>query len=173
MGSRCQAETPIRGAILAAALALGSSGCGGSPVGPSGPVPQPIAFPHDVHSGTYGMSCHYCHYTARSSWSAGVPPVEMCMGCHKVVAAGKPEVVKLAGYWERKESIPWIRLHDLPDFVHFKHDRHVAAGVPCQTCHGEVQEMRVVERVAPLTMGWCVACHDQRGASNDCAACHY
>jgi hypothetical protein len=34
-------------------------------------------------------------------------------------------------------------------------------GVACQTCHGNVQEMEVVEQYAPLSMGWCINCHRQ------------
>ena len=49
----------------------------------------------------------------------------------------------------------------------------VRAGVACQTCHGDVGAMRTVEQVAPLTMGWCVGCHEQRQAPDDCLICHY
>jgi hypothetical protein len=33
--------------------------------------------------------------------------------------------------------------------------------------------MARVEKVTPLTMGWCVNCHRDRGAPDDCATCHY
>jgi hypothetical protein len=33
------------------------------------------------------------------------------------------------------------------------------AGIACQTCHGEIQEMKVVAQHSNLTMGWCINCH--------------
>jgi len=31
--------------------------------------------------------------------------------------------------------------------------------IECQTCHGPVEEMEIMEQFSPLTMGWCVNCH--------------
>jgi mono/diheme cytochrome c family protein len=146
-----------------------------------GPV-QPIFFSHVIHAGSYKIDCQYCHAGARRSSSAGLPSVERCMGCHKIVAQqGNPEVDKLKGYWERKEPIPWVRIFKVPEHAQFPHKNHVQAGLPCQTCHGRIEAM---ERVtagpmgtgqnpiidlmnlagmpAPpnkLSMGWCVECH--------------
>ena len=55
--------------------------------------------------------------------------------------------------------IHWNRVHDLPDHAFFSHQWHVKAGVACQTCHGPIETMEVVQQVAPLTMGWCLSCH--------------
>ncbi|WP_236974961.1 cytochrome c3 family protein [Membranihabitans maritimus] len=56
--------------------------------------------------------------------------------------------------------IPWVRIHNLPDHVYFSHEQHVmAGGVACQSCHGAVEEMDVVEQHSPLSMGWCINCH--------------
>jgi mono/diheme cytochrome c family protein len=142
------------------------------PVAP-GPA-QPIEFSHAIHAGSYGIACQYCHAEARRSTFAGVPSVARCMGCHKIVAAqGNPEVQKLHRYWDRKEAIPWVRVHKLAGFVYFPHKRHVQAGLPCQTCHGPVETMQRVAQVAPLTMGWCVSCHAERRAPLDCVVCHH
>jgi len=43
--------------------------------------------------------------------------------------------------------------------VHFPHMRHVNAGVTCQTCHGQIQNMPRVYQYSSLNMGWCVNCH--------------
>jgi len=87
------------------------------------------------------------------------------------------EIQKLAGYAQRGEAIPWVRIYKTRDHVHFPHMRHVNAGVACQTCHGQVQEMGVLSERAPewggLDMGWCVSCHVQMGAPRDCTVCHY
>ena len=35
-------------------------------------------------------------------------------------------------------SIPWVRVHDLPDYVYFDHRAHVSAGVTCQSVNLKV-----------------------------------
>src|SRR5262245_17458615 len=97
---------------------------------------QPIFFSHVVHAGSMQIPCQYCHANARRSSAAGIPSVERCMGCHKIIAAqGNPEVEKLLGYWERKEPIPWIRVFKVPEYVQYPHKPHIEAGLQCQTCH--------------------------------------
>ena len=120
---------------------------------------QPVAFPHPLHVQKLGMNCLYCHNNASKSPDPGLPAVSTCMGCHTVVAAGKPEIKKLAAYWNKKQPVPWVRIHKVPEYVHFPHMRHVNAGVTCQTCHGQVQKMNQVYQYASLNMGWCVTCH--------------
>ena len=139
------------------------------------PAPvQPIEFSHAIHAGSYGIDCQYCHADARRSAFAGLPSVARCMGCHKIVAAqGNPEVQKIHEHWNRKAAIPWVRIHKLAGFVYFPHKRHVQVGLACQTCHGPVETMQRVAQVAPLTMGWCVACHAERQGPLDCVVCHH
>lgn len=65
---------------------------------------------------------------------------------------------------DSKSTIPgpieWIRVHNLPDHVYYNHSQHVTVGkLECQTCHGPVEKMDVVEQYSPLSMGWCVNCH--------------
>jgi len=134
---------------------------------------QPIAFSHVVHAGDDKLSCEFCHSTARRASFAGIAPVERCMGCHRYVIPENPEVVKLRRFWDAEEQIPWVKVYTLPRFVHFNHEAHMRAQVPCGTCHGTVQQMERVERVTDLTMGWCVGCHRARRASDDCLVCHY
>jgi mono/diheme cytochrome c family protein len=149
------------------------------PVKREGPV-QPIFFSHVIHAGAFKIDCQYCHTGARRSAAAGIPSVERCMGCHKIVAAqGNPEVQKLHGYWERREPIPWVRVFKVPEHAKFVHKNHIQAGLPCQTCHGRVEAMEQVSAgvtgqsivndlknlaLMPnepnkLSMGWCVECH--------------
>ncbi len=57
-------------------------------------------------------------------------------------------------------SIPWRRVHKLPDYVrNFPHNVHINAGVSCYSCHGAINEMPVVHQVQPLSMSWCLECH--------------
>lgn len=162
------------------------------------PSQQPISFPHNVHVQTYKIDCQYCHADARRSEFAGLPSVQRCMGCHKITAADRPEIKKLAEYAARNEPIPWVRVYKVPEFTYFPHKPHVRAQVKCQTCHGPVETMTTVGAVTgprlandllilagfraappPLTMGWCVDCHRQENAARgtkaplDCVACHH
>lgn len=134
---------------------------------------QPIAFSHRIHAQDNAIPCLYCHAYARRGPVAGLPSVQRCAGCHSQVAKDKPEVVKLMGYWSRREPIPWLRVHDLPDFTRFSHKRHVLAEVDCRECHGNVQGMEAAVQVSSLTMGFCLECHKRRQASTDCLTCHY
>ena len=135
---------------------------------------QPINFSHRIHAGENQIPCMYCHVQARRSISAGVPSVNKCLGCHAEGAPDSPQIPFLACYFETKEPIPWIKVHDLPDFVHFTHKRHVQADIECQTCHGPVETMDVVSREAPLKMGLCLDCHRKNEVEHgtDCWTCH-
>lgn len=165
---------------LAAVVAAGGSGMMAAAVWPfGGAIEQPIAFPHDLHAGPSNqIPCMYCHYSADRSVDAGIPAVQVCAGCHMptgapLFRAESPEIQKLAAYWREQRPIPWVRIYDLPDHAHFPHMRHINAGLECQECHGQVQEMRVVTKEASLRMGWCIECHRQREVRTDCFVCHY
>ena len=140
---------------------------------PLDPAAQPIDFSHAHHVTEIGIDCQFCHAYARRGPVAGIPSVQRCAGCHRVVLSEQPEILKALEYWENEEPIPWVRVHDLPDYVRFTHKAHVRAGVTCDTCHGDVAEMEAAVQVESLSMGWCVSCHEDRGATRDCLACHY
>ena len=149
--------------------ALASAGCSATAAAPE----QPIDFSHRDHVRGDGLACEFCHSGARRAAFAGIPPVERCMGCHRFVLPGNPGVAALRRYWNSGEPIPWVKVYTLPRYVRFSHEAHVLARVNCERCHGDVASMRRIERVTPLTMGWCVQCHRQTGATDDCLACHY
>ena len=144
-----------------------------SAAGPANPTAQPIAFSHAHHVGEIGVDCQFCHAYARRGPVAGIPSVQRCVGCHRVVLNEQPEILKLLEYWENEEPIPWVRVHDLPDYVRFAHKPHVRAGVECAACHGNVEEMQAAVQVESLSMGWCLSCHEERDVTRDCLACHY
>jgi hypothetical protein len=110
------------------------------------------------------------------------------MGCHAQFPAGYDEfegIRVLKEHWEDKRPIEWEQIHRLPEHVQFRHNRHVAAGIDCQRCHGPVEEMDKLYLTADtvwwpwllpsgkLEMGWCIQCHRQNDASQDCLTCHY
>ena len=158
-----------------AELAMAPSGEGGAgdTAAPLDPAAQPIAFSHAHHVTEIGIDCQFCHAYARRGPVAGIPSVQRCAGCHRVVLSEEPEILRVLEYWENEEPIPWVRVHDLPDHVRFTHKAHVRAGVGCEACHGDVAGMEAAVQVESLSMGWCVSCHEDRGATRDCLACHY
>ena len=133
----------------------------------------PAEFSHRRHVADAGLDCQFCHAYARRGPVAGMPPLARCAGCHRAVAPDSPEIARLLARFEAEEPVSWPRAHQLPGYVRFTHKRHVRAGVACGTCRGDVGGMETAEQVAPLTMGWCVGCHEERRASNDCLTCHY
>ena len=81
------------------------------------------------------------------------------MSCHAQVWNKSPYLDRVRKAYFADQPIPWVRVHNLPDFVYFNHAIHVNKGVGCVTCHGRVDQMAAVEQEAPLTMGWCLDCH--------------
>lgn len=155
---------------------------------------QPIAFSHKIHAGHNKIDCLYCHFGARTSRHAGIPPPSVCMNCHSMLEKQTAEIEKLKEAVQQQRPVRWIKVHSLPDFVYFNHSQHVLSGVACQQCHGPVETMDRVKQVAPLTMGWCLQCHREHAkipaaefqratlslihkqkpvAGVDCTACHY
>ena len=160
---------------------------------------QPIFFNHVIHAGSFQIPCQYCHADARRSEYAGLPSVERCLGCHKIIGAqDNPEIAMIHDYAKRGQPIPWVRIFKLPEFTFFPHRAHVRFGLECQTCHGPVERMRVVGAdtgpkfgddllrlvgfrppARALTMGWCVECHQEQNATRgshaplECVTCHH
>jgi len=134
---------------------------------------QPIRFDHVIHVRLAQLDCLFCHRNADKGDAATVPSVQQCMFCHVVVGRGNPEVEKVRAKWDAQEPIDWIRVHRMPDHVHFAHAPHIRAGFDCATCHGDVASMPRVQQVRALNMGDCVNCHRENNAPTDCATCHY
>jgi hypothetical protein len=120
---------------------------------------QPLPFSHAQHVGQLGMSCLYCHSSVEESPSAKVPPTQTCMNCHQEIKANSPLLAAVRRSWTSGEPIPWVKVHQTPDYVYFNHAVHVRRGIGCVSCHGRIDEMSVVVHDKPLSMGWCLDCH--------------
>ncbi|MFA5405286.1 MAG: cytochrome c3 family protein, partial [Ignavibacteria bacterium] len=59
---------------------------------------QPIKFSHKLHAGDMQIDCKYCHVGVEKSRVASVPSADICMNCHTVARADRPEIVKLVKY---------------------------------------------------------------------------
>ena len=120
---------------------------------------QPVPYSHAVHAGQLGIDCRYCHTTVEVAAHAAIPPTETCMNCHTNIRGASPVLLPVRDSYTSGMPVPWVRVHDLPDYVYFNHAAHVRRGVGCVECHGRVDKMEVVHQEQPLSMGWCLDCH--------------
>lgn len=147
---------------------------------------QPIDFPHTTHVEELGLDCVFCHREVTTSAQASIPAVALCMTCHQAVDGSDDdamaEIKKLRDAYEEGDAIDWVRVHRVPDHVHFVHEAHIRYfserdGVEptavCSTCHGDVGTMERVSQVESLKMADCVECHRENDAPTDCTTCHY
>ncbi|HEY3311466.1 MAG TPA: cytochrome c3 family protein [Anaerolineales bacterium] len=154
------------------------------------PPPQPIQFPHKTHV-NFQIPCLYCHPGAWRQASAGLPTEQKCWACHgqlkkyfqpPVPVENWPvELQKLNTYVQENKPIKWVPVYQVPDFVHFNHRPHIAAGLNCENCHGDMSKKTVATLEQTVNMGWCINCHKAKSADDpvlrtkllDCGTCHY
>jgi hypothetical protein len=120
---------------------------------------QPVPYSHALHAGELGIDCRYCHTGAEVAARAGIPPTQTCMNCHTNIFPDSPSLAPVRESWTSGLPIPWVRVHDLPDYAYFNHSAHVRRGVGCVECHGRVDTMEVVYQARSLSMSWCLDCH--------------
>ncbi len=129
---------------------------------------QPVPFSHALHAGNLKMDCRYCHQTVEKAAHAAVPATATCIKCHSgtegpsatiAIHSKSPKLLPVRESAASGSSVPWTKVHDLPDYAYFNHSAHVTRGVGCVSCHGRVDKMQEVVQVAPLSMGWCLDCH--------------
>ncbi len=120
---------------------------------------QPIPFSHLHHVQGLGLQCQYCHTSVEKSSYAGIPPTKTCINCHSQIWTNAALLEPVRESWATGQSIQWIRVHDLPDYVFFNHSVHVNKGIGCASCHGRVDEMPLMYMQNSLQMEWCLNCH--------------
>jgi menaquinone reductase, multiheme cytochrome c subunit len=131
---------------------------------------QPLPFSHALHAGKLKMDCRFCHNTVEKAGHAAVPALATCGKCHsgpdasgalaKTAIHTTSDKLKLVrDGLVNDASVPWAKVHDLPDYAYFNHSAHVTRGVSCVSCHGRIDTMEEVKQVQPLSMAWCLECH--------------
>ncbi len=144
----------VPGAMLAWVRTPFSTGEGRAPA-------QPVAFDHRLHAGDFRIDCRYCHATAETGASAGLPATEICVSCHQSVWLRSAAFAPVRRSLATGRPIAWRRVNTLPDYAYFDHAAHTRHGIGCESCHGRVDRMARVAQAAPLTMGWCLDCHQR------------
>jgi formamidopyrimidine-DNA glycosylase len=136
---------------------------------------QPIEFPHNIHI-EKGLTCtEACHESVTKGPVAGLPSVNTCLTCHSVIATDKDRIKQITAMSEKGLDLAWQRVYKYaePAHVKFNHAPHIRASVECSTCHGDIAHQSVAQRNVTLDLGFCVNCHREKNAPNDCLTCHY
>jgi hypothetical protein len=135
---------------------------------------QPFPFSHQIHLEKQ-LVCTDCHEGVERGPRAGLPSVNTCMICHSQIATDRPLIQQLAAMQEKGVDLAWQRVYDYQREAHvrFDHAPHIRAKVECSTCHGNQAQQQVAVRAVNMDMGFCVNCHREKQASNDCLTCHY
>ena len=136
---------------------------------------QPIEFPHNIHIQKDLKCTEYCHESVTKGPRAGLPSLNTCMICHSAIATDKPRIQQITAMSDKGIDIQWQRVYGYTQqaHVHFNHAPHIRANVECSTCHGDVGSGTVATRNVNLNMGFCVTCHRQKNAPNECITCHF
>lgn len=160
--------------VVAATVVLVLLALGGLSARP-GAVDQPIAFNHLKHTEELSLDCTFCHKYLETSAHAGLPGAETCSICHSTVQGTSEEAARVTALLEEGDALRFSKLFRLPDHVFYTHRRHVGIGeLECRNCHGEIAstERPPARPLVRVTMEFCIACHAERGVTNDCTACH-
>jgi hypothetical protein len=120
---------------------------------------QPVPYSHALHVDKLGLDCRYCHSNVEKSGVANLPTAQTCMNCHSQVRTDSPLLAPVRAAYQSGEPLPWVRIHQVPDYVYFNHSVHVNRGVSCVSCHGQINQMEVVAHAKSLSMGFCLDCH--------------
>ena len=81
------------------------------------------------------------------------------MNCHSQICGNRAPILEpVRASFRDDKPLQWTRVHDLPDFVYFNHSIHVNKGIGCETCHGRVDQMPLMQADS-LQMEWCLDCH--------------
>lgn len=137
------------------------------------PAPaQPIPFSHKVHAGDSKLPCKTCHANPDPGDQLTIASAAQCMQCHSAIKTESPSIQKLAAFAKNDREIKWQRVYQVPGYVHFNHRAHTAAGTACATCHGPVAQRDELAKEVDISMGACMACHNEKKVSIDCSFCH-
>jgi len=146
---------------------------------PDQPVPE---FPHKTHI-AFGIQCLYCHPGAVKGPAAGIPSQAKCWACHNQIqkTMTSTKLAPLKDAVLNGQSLEWVPVAIVADFVQFNHRAHIAAGKNCEDCHGDLSQSTIYQNPQVFNMGWCLNCHIQAAGEDqvkltklsDCGTCHY
>jgi hypothetical protein len=169
-------NVPWRPALLgfAGAAALAAAGGFLTGGGDDSAVRNSIAFNHRKHVVDNEIGCDTCHVYVSEQTFSGLPDADVCSSCHAEALGKSAEEAKLVRMLAEETPLEWKRLFRQPSHVFYSHRRHVAvSGIECPVCHQDIgRSQSPPARVRRLRMDDCIACHESKGVSTNCTACH-
>ncbi len=137
------------------------------------PAPaQPLPFSHKIHVAR-NLQCRVCHTNPDPGAQMTFPAVSTCMTCHNNIATDRPAIQKLAEFAKSGQPIPWVRVYQVTPGVTWTHRKHLAAGMQCTMCHGNVGQLDAMAQTTSVTsMASCITCHQSHNAPVVCQECH-
>jgi len=81
------------------------------------------------------------------------------MTCHSQIWTNAAMLAPVRQSLANGTMLVWHRVTDLPDYVYFNHAIHIAKGIGCASCHGDVESMPLMRKAKSMTMGFCLDCH--------------
>ena len=131
----------------AAAVAVGVTRRGQRP-------DQPIPFSHKHHVQGAGAAMPVLpHLGGGVELRGDSADQDLHQPCHSQIRTNAALLRPVRDSLATRQSIQWIKVHDLPDFVYFNHSIHVNKGIGCASCHGRVDEMPLMCMQNSLQMG--------------------
>ena len=139
---------------------------------------QPIPFPHKTHIEEGDAQVHGdCHESVEKGPVAGIPSVKTCMICHEPIATDRPLIKQITTTTTEKGiDMPWQRVYGFtPRSARALQPRaaHPRQASTARPATATSRKQTVAERNVDHTMGFCVNCHREKKASNDCLTCHF
>ncbi len=146
---------------------------------PAPPLPAGRAvlgprLPHEKHA-DLGLGCTDCHGVDEKTGEPTYPKPEVCLDCHQDIQdeAKTPPEKRVENLFFDPQGLPrWKRsIVGYPADVRFSHKTHATANLECAECHGKMKGTERVQHKV-LQKSQCLACHQERDVSLQCAICH-
>jgi hypothetical protein len=141
-------------------------------------------FSHELHLKLpQKLVCVTCHATVQNSTRLednNLPPVAICLGCHKEASVGQPRKTILARFDHKKHLAqgnagPVIAAAiDSKNYLGKVDDirRHLNSANPCAACHRGMEESTAPARADLPQMADCLVCHNKIDNPFSCEFCH-
>jgi bacterioferritin-associated ferredoxin len=148
----------------------------------AGQTTQP--FSHELHLKLPAkLACVTCHATVQSSTRLednNLPPVAICLGCHKEASVGEPRKTILARFDHKRHLAmgniaPVIGAAiDSKNYLGQVDDirRHLDSANQCAACHRGMEESVAPARADLPQMADCLVCHNKIDNPFSCEFCH-
>ncbi|MGZ3454290.1 MAG: cytochrome c3 family protein [Polyangiales bacterium] len=154
-----------------------------------------VRFNHKVHVVGQKLNCGYCHTNAEKSTLASdnlMPKKhDACVDCHSIdekeplkddSPPARCDACHIGGKVDANGAFQVAKAQFPPSNMKMNHKAHIAKGMKCAECHGEVGELELATRDQLPRMKGCFSCHQSgdsggiakktAGAKSECTTCH-